>query len=146
MERCPNCHARWDGGETCRRCGMDLRHLLRIEQQAERSLAAAVAHWSSGDQDGALQAAATALLLQRSDLAAALHGFIASQSVVEVLTARTAADTAGRRRALGWLPWGQAADEVPDEYNGFALPTADTDEASAVDPAERGARGRDRER
>ena len=35
MERCPNCKARYRKGETCRRCGMELKWLLKIEQSAE---------------------------------------------------------------------------------------------------------------
>ncbi|TVQ84283.1 MAG: hypothetical protein EA400_17935 [Chromatiaceae bacterium] len=125
MERCPNCNARWDGTDTCRRCGMDLGHLLRIEQTAERHLAAAVALWSSGDQDGAQRAAATALALQRSDLAAALAGFISSQTVVEVLMEQASQDTGGGR-GRRWLPWGRAAEDV-EETLPFNDPDADVD-------------------
>jgi len=34
MERCPNCKARYHGGETCHRCGMELTRLLEIDRQA----------------------------------------------------------------------------------------------------------------
>jgi hypothetical protein len=43
MERCPNCHARWEGNPTCRRCGMDLSALIAVEQAAERLITGAVA-------------------------------------------------------------------------------------------------------
>lgn len=35
MERCPNCKARYRSGEVCRRCGMELTWLLKIERNAE---------------------------------------------------------------------------------------------------------------
>ncbi len=34
MERCPNCKARYRGGESCHRCGIELTYLLQINQQA----------------------------------------------------------------------------------------------------------------
>jgi hypothetical protein len=43
IERCPNCHARWDGNRTCRRCGMELSALIAVEQAAERLITGAVA-------------------------------------------------------------------------------------------------------
>ena len=42
MERCPNCRARHDTGDTCRRCGMDLSLLLTLERAADRLLTDAV--------------------------------------------------------------------------------------------------------
>lgn len=34
MTRCPNCKARYKGGENCHRCGMELNWLLNIEESA----------------------------------------------------------------------------------------------------------------
>ncbi len=34
MKRCPNCRARYKGGESCHRCGMDFKWLLDIEKSA----------------------------------------------------------------------------------------------------------------
>ena len=34
MQRCPNCKARYRGGEACHRCEMELTRLLEIERQA----------------------------------------------------------------------------------------------------------------
>ena len=48
MERCPNCRARWDGGATCRRCGMDLTTLLAVERAVETLAARAVAQLAAG--------------------------------------------------------------------------------------------------
>jgi len=35
MDRCPNCRARREDGETCRRCGMELAPLLALEQAGD---------------------------------------------------------------------------------------------------------------
>lgn len=53
MERCPNCRARWDGAEHCRRCGMALAPLIAIEQAAHRLVAGGVARLAAGDAQGA---------------------------------------------------------------------------------------------
>jgi len=34
MERCPNCKARYSDGENCRRCGMEFKWLLSIQENA----------------------------------------------------------------------------------------------------------------
>jgi len=34
MKRCPNCRARYKGGENCHRCGMEFKWLLNIEESA----------------------------------------------------------------------------------------------------------------
>lgn len=55
MERCPNCRARRDGGETCRRCGMDLAPLLAVERGAESLLARAVVELAGAEVPAAIQ-------------------------------------------------------------------------------------------
>jgi hypothetical protein len=76
MERCPNCRARWDGGETCRRCGMDLAPLLVVEQAADRLLARAVAQLAGGDSPGAVRSLARAEALSAEPLVRHLKGFV----------------------------------------------------------------------
>jgi hypothetical protein len=76
MERCPNCRARFDGGLTCRRCGMDLALLRRVERAAEAELSRAVAALGAGDAPAAGAAAARSLALRRSPLAARLVHFV----------------------------------------------------------------------
>ena len=34
MQRCPNCKARYRGGQVCHRCEMELTRLLEIDRQA----------------------------------------------------------------------------------------------------------------
>jgi len=34
MKRCPNCKARYKGGENCHRCGMEFKWLLTIQDSA----------------------------------------------------------------------------------------------------------------
>jgi hypothetical protein len=48
MERCPNCRARWESGENCRRCGMDLAPLLACERAAESLMTRALAALTAG--------------------------------------------------------------------------------------------------
>ena len=75
MERCPNCRARWDGGESCRRCGMDLAPLLAIEQAAESLLATAVARMVRGDAPSAVRTLTQAERLSGEPLIRHLAGF-----------------------------------------------------------------------
>jgi hypothetical protein len=76
MDRCPNCRARWDGGETCRRCGMDLAPLLVVEQAAEGLLARAVIQLARGDAPGAIRTLAQAEGLSDEPMIRHLKGFI----------------------------------------------------------------------
>ena len=69
MERCPNCAARWDGGVICRRCGMELAGLIRVEQAAESLIARAIAHLESADPEAASADLIQALALRRTPLA-----------------------------------------------------------------------------
>ena len=69
MDRCPNCRARVSGQPECRRCGMDLRLLLAIEEAAEAYLREAVARFANGDRPGAVAALCAARRLRRDPLA-----------------------------------------------------------------------------
>ena len=54
MERCPSCRARWESGETCRRCGMDLAPLLACERAAESLMTRALAALAAGQVTDAI--------------------------------------------------------------------------------------------
>lgn len=54
MDRCPNCRARSDEGDTCRRCGMDLAPLIAVEQAAEALIARAIGQLAQGQSDAAV--------------------------------------------------------------------------------------------
>jgi hypothetical protein len=75
MDRCPNCRARWDGGETCRRCGMDLAPLLVVEQAAEGLIGRAVAQLAGGDVQGAVRTLEQARALNGEPMIGHLLGF-----------------------------------------------------------------------
>ena len=75
MERCPNCRARGDGTATCRRCGMDLATLIRIDEAAERLLAQGVAHLAAGDPVAAQGKLTRVPGLRAEPLAELLLGF-----------------------------------------------------------------------
>jgi hypothetical protein len=75
MERCPNCHARWDGAGTCRRCGMDLGPLIAVEEATERLTAQGVAHLAAADLAAALRDLDGAIGLRREPFVELLLGF-----------------------------------------------------------------------
>jgi hypothetical protein len=54
MERCPNCRARWESAENCRRCGMDLAPLLACERAAESLMTRALAALAAGQVTDAI--------------------------------------------------------------------------------------------
>lgn len=76
MERCPNCRARTDGAAQCRRCGMELASLMRIEQAAEQYLRSALAALAAGQLSAASAALQHAQVLKTQPLASQLLGFI----------------------------------------------------------------------
>jgi|GEM_PF-822937 len=94
MERCPNCRARWDGGEHCRRCGLDLKPLLAVEQAAHRRIARALGRLAEGDRERALTDLAQARALHREPFIDLLLGLIRSDAASERL-AEAAFVTAG---------------------------------------------------
>lgn len=75
MERCPSCRARRDEGEQCRRCGMDLAHLLAAEQAAERLVADAIQRLFADDLDAAIDGLSRARTLVADPLADRLLAF-----------------------------------------------------------------------
>jgi hypothetical protein len=72
MERCPNCRARLDEAETCRRCGMELGLLRETERAAETWLRQGILHLARQQPRQARQALRRALALRRDPLAEAL--------------------------------------------------------------------------
>ncbi len=81
MDRCPNCRARTDAAPSCRRCGMDLALLQRVEQAADAALHQAVSRFAAGDMNSAGSAARRALALRRTPLAEQLAGFAARRDL-----------------------------------------------------------------
>jgi len=76
MQRCPNCNARRDSGSPCRRCGMDLDLLIRVEQAAERLIGQALAQLAAADPQAAARSLTQALALHRTADAEQLLGFV----------------------------------------------------------------------
>ncbi len=75
MDRCPNCRARTNGADTCRRCGMALGLLIAVEQAAERLTAQAVAHIAAAELAAARRELNKAIGLRREPFAERLLGF-----------------------------------------------------------------------
>lgn len=78
MQRCPNCRARRNGGEHCRRCGMEFTRLLEVEQAAQRRMVAALGYLEGGDAPGAIAALEQARSLYREPFSALLLDFARS--------------------------------------------------------------------
>ena len=75
MERCPNCRARCETGETCRRCGMDLGPLLAVERAAESLITRAVAELAAGQPAAAINSLNSARALIADPLIGHLAAF-----------------------------------------------------------------------
>ncbi len=75
MDRCPNCRARSNGADTCRRCGMALGLLMAVEEAAERLTAQAVARFATDDLSLALRNLEQAVGLRREPFSELLLEF-----------------------------------------------------------------------
>ena len=75
MERCPNCRARLDGTQTCRRCGMDLAALMEVDEAAEHLMQLGASHLAAGNAAAARAALTRSLALRREPLVQTLLGF-----------------------------------------------------------------------
>jgi hypothetical protein len=80
MERCPNCRARWDGAEHCRRCGLELAPLLAAEHAAHRLIARALGRLAAGEWEAALADLSRARGLHDEPFIALLQGFARSEA------------------------------------------------------------------
>lgn len=80
MERCPNCRARYHGGEQCRRCGMELTRLFETEQAAQRLQVEALGHLEAGAVPDAIAALKQSQALYRDPFVALLLDFAQSQN------------------------------------------------------------------
>lgn len=78
MERCPNCRARDPGEALCRRCGMELAGLQRVEAAVDRLIHDALLLLIQGEPavtPAVLQILAQAQALRRDPLVTLLQGF-----------------------------------------------------------------------
>lgn len=76
MQRCPNCRARYRGGDECGRCGMMLTSLLRLEEQVMMLERQAVQQLAAGDIEAAQHSLCLAKDKMDSPFLDALQGFI----------------------------------------------------------------------
>lgn len=87
LERCPNCRARLDGTAHCRRCGLELELLRRVERARETAIACALRRLAVDDQAGAIAALSAARRLKADPIIDALLGFAqATQRPVDGVT------------------------------------------------------------
>ena len=75
MDRCPNCRARREGGETCRRCGMDFNALLAVEQAADGLITRGLDQLAADEAPAAIQALTRARSLDPEPFIDHLLGF-----------------------------------------------------------------------
>ncbi len=75
MDRCPNCRARSDGADTCRRCGMELGLLIAAEEAAERLTTQGITHLAAADYAAARRDLDKAIGLRREPFTDLLLGF-----------------------------------------------------------------------
>lgn len=81
MPRCPNCRARLNEAEHCRRCGMELTRLLETQRAAQWQLMEALGHLEADDAAGAIAALERSRALYREPFSDLLLGF--ARSLVE---------------------------------------------------------------
>ncbi len=81
MERCPHCRARWEGGDACRRCGLEPGSLLACEAAAGRLTRSALARLADGDPAGALAELTQAQGLYREPMLEHLLGWARHEAV-----------------------------------------------------------------
>jgi hypothetical protein len=79
MDRCPNCRARLDGSEHCRRCGLELRLLLAADRAGAAAIERAIRRLAEGDRAAAIRDLEQARSLSGDTLAAALLAFARAQ-------------------------------------------------------------------
>jgi len=72
MERCPNCRARLDDGDSCRRCGLELARLRAVEQAHRRLAARAAGYLARGEMGAAIRTLIRAQALRRDPLVFAM--------------------------------------------------------------------------
>lgn len=75
MQHCPNCRARYRDGSACRRCGMELKRLISIENTSDQFLQAGIEALAADDQHTASAHLLRAYQLTHDPLAKALWGF-----------------------------------------------------------------------
>lgn len=136
MERCPNCGARCDGSQPCRRCGLELAPLLAVEEAAERLIGGALVRLAQGDAAGALSALDRSRNLRRDPLSDILLGFARAEAAGARLAevAAIAPSESTERTPASVPPWAWAAErrsllDLPD------WPIAPTSESRSDDQA-----------
>jgi len=76
MTRCPLCRALYRGGETCRRCRVDLQIVLDIEHNARQLAHHAVLQLLDGNSEQAERLADKAVKQHSTRFHSLLHSFI----------------------------------------------------------------------
>jgi predicted amidophosphoribosyltransferase len=75
MDRCPNCRARLDGSDQCRRCGLELKLLQAADRAGDVALARAIRRLAEDDRAGAIRELKQARALSGGAFVSALLAF-----------------------------------------------------------------------
>jgi hypothetical protein len=89
MDRCPNCRARYESGDSCRRCGMDLGSLLALERAVDGQIVRALGQFARGEVPAGRQNLAKARKLHPTPMTHHLLGF--AQDLADTLEPAEAA-------------------------------------------------------
>lgn len=81
MERCPNCRARYDRRERCRRCGMELGRLDQIERAADALVARSLQCLADGDAALAVDVLLRAKRLRQDELVVHLIALASAEAL-----------------------------------------------------------------
>jgi len=86
MDKCPNCRARLDDAPQCRRCGLELDPLRKVERGFDIVFSSALQCLAEGNAAGAAEHLRQALELRRDPLAKDLLALLQAISLSEHLT------------------------------------------------------------
>jgi predicted amidophosphoribosyltransferase len=99
MDRCPNCRARLDGSDQCRRCGLELKLLQATDRACDAAVARAIRRLAADDRTGAIQDLKQARALSGGAFVSALLAFARSTPSRESAPDITAGPLVPERRA-----------------------------------------------
>jgi predicted amidophosphoribosyltransferase len=119
MDRCPNCRARLDGSEQCRRCGLELKLLHAVDRSSEAAVARALHRLAEDDRTGAIRELKQAQALSGSAFVSALLAFARSTPTPDSADDITAGPLAPDCRATETAPQPVVERKPLDSESGY---------------------------
>jgi hypothetical protein len=118
MDRCPNCRARLDGAEQCRRCGLELNLLYAVDRAGDAAVARAIRRLAEDDRIGAIRDLKQARALSGGAFVSALLAFARSTPSAESAHDITTGPLAPDCRATETAPQPSVEREPLDSESG----------------------------